>query len=339
MNTLKYCYYSKKQKTFAFLGFSAIDDFHVSRVQFPITISDSSGPHRFTNENALISYCVEHNRQVEKEYEETFKIEPPYLLSPYIDHDGSIVYYVHYRDRGLIFEDMHVMPKLDKNIWDIAEDAPIYEFLRRHRDQLFDSAMMTKFHKFALENEVFSPCRAAFGRARFAVKLGNRISIAEVRGCPGRIEPERFFLNFDSKAESNKEVFEYYNISREYLSDLFNIDTTKGDWPYSVEQTVYDIINYINSIKYANCSISQGIIIQGNVVKYQTETFTIKQTKNSKWYLCGDINSILEMFGLDSKDKLRPYINNILGEKKRSGVFPECETREEIEKLITSITT
>lgn len=337
MNTLKYCYYSKKQKTFAFLGFSSIDDSHISRVQFPITISDSSGSHRFINENALISYCVEHNRQVEKKYEETFKIEPPYLLCPYIDHDGSIEYCVYYRDRGLVFEDMHVMPELDKNIWDIAEDAPIYEFFKRHRGQLFDSAMMIQFHKFALENEVFSPCRAVFGRARFAVKIGDRISIAEVRRCLNREEP--CFLNFDSKAESNKEVFKYYNISREYLSDLFHIDTTKGDWPYSEEQIVYDIINYINSTKYANCSIPQGIIIQGNVVKYQAETFTIEQTKNSKWYLCGDINSILEMFGLDSKDKLRPYVNNILGEKKRSGVFPECETREEIEKLITSITT
>lgn len=337
MNTLKYCYYSKKQKTFAFLGFSSIDDFHISRVQFPITISDSSGPHRFTSENALVSYCAEHNRQVEKEYEETFKIEPPYLLQPYIDHDGSIAYYVYYRDRGLIFEDMHVMPKLDKDIWDIVEDAPIYEFFRRHRGQLFDSAMMIQFHKFALENEVFSPCRAFFGRTRFAVKLGDRISIAEVYRCPSR--EESCFLSFDGEAESNKEVFKYYNISREYLSDLFHIDATKGDWPYSAEQTVYDIINYINSTKYANCSIPQGIIIQGNVVKYQSTTFTIKQTKNSKWYLCGDINSILEMFGLDSKDKLRTYMNSILGEKKRSGIFPECETREEIEKLITSITT
>lgn len=63
---------------------------HISHV--PITISDSSGPHRFTNENALVSYCAEHNRQVEKEYEETFKIEPPYLLQPYIDYDGSIMF-------------------------------------------------------------------------------------------------------------------------------------------------------------------------------------------------------------------------------------------------------
>lgn len=337
MNTLKYCYYSKKQKTFAFLGFSSIDDFHISRVQFPITISDSSGPHRFTSENALVSYCVERNQQVEKEYEETFKIKPPYLLRPYTVHDGSMEYYVYYRDYRLIFEDMGVMPELEKDIWDIVEDAPIYEFFRIHRGQLFDSAMMIQFHKFALEKEVFSPCCATFGRTRFAVKLGNRISIAEVRRCICR--EEYCFLNFDSRAESNKEVFKYYNISREHLSDIFHIDTTKGDWPYSEEQIVYDIINYINNTKYANCSIPHGIIIQGNIVKYQSATFTIEQTKNSKWYLCGDINSILEMFRLDSKDKLRTYMNSILGEKKRSGVFPECETREEIEKLITSITT
>lgn len=337
MNTLKYWYYSKKQKTFAFLGFSSINDFHISRVQFPITISDSSGPHRFTSEDALILYCVEHNQQVEKEYEETFKIKPPYLLHPYTVYDGSIEYYVYYRGHGLIFEDMNVMPELEKDIWNVVENAPIYEFFIIHRGQLFDSAIMTQFHKFALEKEVFSPCRAAFGRARFAVKLGDRISIAEVRRCIGR--EEYCFLNFDSKAESNKEIFKYYNISREHLSDFFRIDTTKGDWPYSAEQIVYDIINYINMTKYANCSIPQGIIIQGNVVKYQYVTFTIEQTKNSKWYLCGDINSILEMFRLDSKDKLRTYMNSILGEKKRSGVFPECDSREEIEKLIASITT
>ena len=336
MNTLKYWYYSKKQKTFAFLGFSSIDDFHISRVQFPITISDSSGPHRFTSEDELVPYCVEHNLQVEKEYEETFKINPPYLLRPYTVHDGSIEYCIYYRGHGLIFEDMHVMPELEKDIWNVVENAPIYEFFSNHRGQLFDSAIMTQFHKFALEKEVFSPCRAVFGRARFAVKLGDRISIAEVRRC-GRAE--YCFLNFDSKAESNKEVFEYYNISREHLSDFFHIDTTKGDWPYSVEQIVYDIINYINMTKYANCSIPQRIIIQGNVVKYQYATFTIEQTKNSKWYLRGDINSILEMFRLDSKDKLRTYMNSILGEKKRSGVFPECDSKEEIEKLIASITT
>lgn len=337
MNTLKYWHYSKKQKTFAFLGFSSIDDFYISRVQFPITISDSSGPHRFTSENALVFYCVEHNKQVEKEYEEKFKIKPPYLFRPYVNFTGNVSTYIRYRDCGFIFEDMHVMPELNKDIWDIVEDAPVYEFFRIHRGQLFDSAMMTKFHKFALEKEVFSPRRAVFGRARFAVKLGDRISIAEVRRCLSRAEP--CFLNFDSKAGSNKEVFKCYNIPRETLFELFHIDTTKGDWPYSEERKVYDIINFINKTKYANYSIPQGIIIQGNVVKYQSATFTIKQTKNSKWYLCGDINSILEMFRLDSKDKLRTYMNSILGEKKRSGVFPECETREEIEKLITSITT
>lgn len=337
MNTLKYWHYSKKQKTFAFLGFSSIDDFYISRVQFPITISDSSGPHRFTSENALVSYCVEHNKQVEKEYEEKFKIKPPYLFRPYVNFTGNVSTYIRYRDCGFIFEDMHVMPELNKDIWDIVEDAPVYEFFRIHRGQLFDSAMMTKFHKFALEKEVFSPRRAVFGRARFAVKLGDRISIAEVRRCLSRAEP--CFLNFDSKAGSNKEVFKCYNIPRETLFELFHIDTTKGDWPYSEERKVYDIINFINKTKYANYSIPQGIIIQGNVVKYQSATFTIEQTKNSKWYLCGDINSILEMFRLDSKDKLRTYMNSILGEKKRSGVFPECETREEIEKLITSITT
>lgn len=337
MNTLKYWHYSKKQKTFAFLGFLSIDDFYISRVQFPITISDSSGSHTFTSELSLAFYCVEHNKKVEKEYEKTFKIKPPYLLRPYVNFTGNVSTCIRYRDRGFIFEDMHVMSELDKDIWDIVDDVPVYEFFKRHRGQLFDSAMMAKFHKFALEKEVFSPRRAVARRARFAVKLGDRISIAEIRMCLRRAEP--CFLNFDSKAESNKEVFECYNIPRETLSELFHIDTTKGDWPYSEERKVYDIINFINRTKYANCLVPQGIIIRGNVVKYQSVTFTIEQTKNSKWYLCGDFDKILKMFGLNNKDELKTYMNSILGEKRRSGVFPECETREEIEKLITSITT
>lgn len=43
------------------------------------------------------------------------------------------------------------------------------------------------------------------------------------------------------------------------------------------------------------------------------------------------------MFKLDSKDKLRTYMNSILGEKKRSGVFPECDSREEVTKLLKTI--
>lgn len=34
MNTLKYWYYSKKQKAFAFLGFPSIDDSHISRSNY-----------------------------------------------------------------------------------------------------------------------------------------------------------------------------------------------------------------------------------------------------------------------------------------------------------------
>ena len=67
--------------------------------------------------------------------------------------------------------------------------------------------------------------------------------------------------------------------------------------------------------------------------------FTIEQNKKGKWYLKGDIDGIFHMFKLSSSAELKVYVNNILGMKRRSGVFPECETREEIEKLITSITT
>ena len=85
--------------------------------------------------------------------------------------------------------------------------------------------------------------------------------------------------------------------------------------------------------------MSQKISIENNVITCQFGMFTIEQNKNGKWYLKGDINDILHMFNLGTVAELKVYVNNILGVKRRAGVFPECETREEIEKLITSIAT
>lgn len=333
---LKYWYYSKKSKNLIKLGFSSINDWTITLVSFPFTYLTPCESYKFETERDLVFFCDDHNREVKKKYNEIYKIKPPYLLRTFLDFAATDVACIFiYKGHGLLFKDMQAIPELNRAVWNPKDDAPIYDFFKECDDELFNVAFLLKLHKFALENEVFSPRRTNFGRARFAMKLGDRISIAEVRMCLRRVGP--CFLSFDGEAESNKEVFKYYNISREYLSDLFHIDTTEGDWPYSAEQTVYDIINFINNTKYANYSIPQRIIIQGNVVKYQSATFTIKQTKNSKWYLCGDINSILEMFKLDSKDKLRTYMNSILGEKKRSGVFPECETRDEIFKLLDKV--
>ncbi len=337
MSKLEYSYYSPKNKTFINLGFSSPRDYRISYVQFPFS---PDAFHTSYSETDLALYCAENNKRIEREYEETFKIKPPYLLSLCINHDGSITCYIRYKDHWITFDDMYVMPKLYEGTWDIVDDAPVYEFFKRHRDQLFDSAMMVKFHKFAMEKEVFSPLPRYCGRIRFLVKMGDHVVNAELckslsrRPCPYFLQ----FANCGDGLETNAQVFRYYDIPKENLLHILGVRQTQGDWPYSEESKVYEIINYINRIRYANFSQFQGITIQDNVVKCSFGKFTIEQTKNSTWYLCGDLDNILRMFKLNSKDELKAYMNGVLGEKRRSGVFPECETKEEIIKLIETIT-
>lgn len=337
MSKLEYSYYSPKNKTFVALGFSSPRDYRISYVQFPFS-PDAS--HTFYSETDLVLYCADNNRRVEGWYEETSKIKPPYLLRPFINYVGDALFGIKYRDRGLTFEDMRVMPELARDVWDTVDDAPVYEFFKRHRDQLFDPAMMVKFHKFAMEKEVFSPLPRYCGRIRFSVKMGDHVVNAELCKSLSR-RPRPYFLQFANCGdglETNAQVFRYYDIPKENLLHILGVRQTQGDWPYSEESKVYEIINYINRIRYANTSQLQEITIRDNVVMCSFGTFTIEQTINSTWYLRGDLDNILRMFKLNSKDELKAYMNGVLGEKRRSGVFPECETKEEIIKLIETIT-
>ena len=337
MSKLEYSYYSPKNKTFVNLGFSSPRDYRISYVQFPFS---PDAFHTFYREVDLVLYCAENNKKVEEEYEETFKIKPPYLLRPFINAVGDMLFCIKYRDRSLTSGDMQVMPELDKDVWDTVEDAPLYDFFHRYQNVLFDPMIIVKFHKFAMEKEIFSPLPKFAGRIRFSVKLGDHITTAQVYRSMRR-DHDPYFLSFeccDDGLETNAQVFRHYDIPKESLLPILGVRQTQGDWPYSEESKVYEIINYINRIKYANFSASQEITIQGNVVKCSFGKFTIEQTNTSKWYLCGDLDNILRMFKFNNKDELKAYMNGVLGEKRRSGVFPECETKEEIIKLIETIT-
>ena len=165
------------------------------------------------------------------------------------------------------------------------------------------------------------------GKRTFSVKIKNQVYRAEVNH-PGK----SYFLHFYNI--SNDAVFKYYKIPNKIIAILFSV--REGLWPYSDEKTLYDIIDFINELKYA--CLPQKIIISDNVITCQFGMFTIEQNKKGKWYLKGDIDGILHMFNLSTAAELKVYVGNILGVKRRAGVFPECDTKEEVIKLLNKIT-
>lgn len=332
MPDLKYWYYSKKSKHLIKLGFSSTDDWTMTLVSFPFTYSTSCESYKFEKERDLVFFCNEHNRKVEKKYNEIYKIKPPYILRPFLDYAAENVMCLFiYKGRGCMFKDMQPIPDLNRGIWNSKDDALVYDFFKECGNELFNVAFLLKFHKFALENTIFTPEIALNGKIAFSVKIKNQVYHARVHD--GYHTGKSYFLHFCNI--SNDAVFKYYKIPHKTISDLFSVE--EGLWPYSDEKTLYAIIDFINESRYA--CLPQKISINDNVITCQFGTFTIEQNKKGKWYLKGDIDDILHMFNLRTAAELKVYVGNILGVKRRAGVFPECETREEIEKLITSITT
>ena len=329
---LKYLYYSPKSKYLIKLGFSSTDDWAITLVSFPFTYSTSCKFYKFNTEQDLILFCDEHNREVEKKYNETYKIKPPYLFRTFLDFAARNVACIFiYKGHELLFKDMQPIPGLNREVWNRKDDALVYDFFKEYNGKLFDVAFLLELHKFALENMIFTPEVTLNDKIAFGVKIKNQVYRAEVNG--GYHPGKSYFLHFYNI--SNDAVFKYYKIPNKTISDLFSVE--EGLWPYSDEKTLYAIIDFINELRYA--CLSQKISIEDNVVTCQFGMFTIEQNKKGKWYLKGDINGIFHMFNLGTAAELKVYVNNILGVKRRAGVFPECETREEIEKLITSIAT
>ena len=331
MPDLKYWYYSKKSKHLIKLGFSSTDDWDVTLVSFPFTYSTSCESYKFETERDLVFFCNEHNREVKKKYIKKYKIKPPYILRTFLDYTAENVECVFiYKGHVFEFKDMQPIPDLNREVWNPKDHAPIYDFFKECGDELFNVAFLLKFHKFALENMIFTPEVMLNCKRTFSVKIKNQVYHAEVNG--GYRPGKSYFLHFYNI--SNDAVFKYYKIPDKTISDLFSVE--EGLWPYSDKKTLYDIIDFINELRYA--CLPQKISISDNVITCQFGMFTIEQNKKGKWYLKGDIDGILHMFNLSTAAELKVYVGNILGVKRRAGVFPECETKEEVIKLLNKIT-
>ena len=329
MSDLKYWYYSKQTKLLLRLGFFAFNDHEVDNINFPFTFET----HVFNTEKALVYFCSEHNRKVRTEYEETFKIKPPYILNTYLDYCERVTCVFYYHDRLLMFKDMIAMEEPNRDNWS-TNNAPIYDFLKQYKGMLFDIWMLMRFHFFALKNAVFTPWSAIYDERRFNVKMKGSEFMASVHRNYLR-EAKLYFLHFSNAV--NGDIFRYYHISHSELAQFFHGEDMVGDWPFSDEKTLYNIINYINRTTYANIIVEE-ISIEDNVVQSQFGNFTIEQNKQGKWYLKGDIGGILKMFRLSNIVELKTFVNDTLGAKRRSGVFPECETKEEIIELLNKTT-
>ena len=106
--------------------------------------------------------------------------------------------------------------------------------------------------------------------------------------------------------------------------------------------SVYTTISFMDFIRKLNSSIyltnREKIELNGDQIIYGNNKLSIKQSPtNNKWFIAGPFDLILSMFGAETRAELDEYISKQIGKKRRNGVFPNCDSRDEIIKLIESL--
>ena len=281
-------------------------------VAFPLAI-DGKLTH---NDGEVVRAINKHNQRTYKRYVERFKIRPPYYIENAPNTLGMINALVTYKGRSLLL----------KEYMCVDEYNDVAPFFAKNAYVKFNIYYMIELHKYILDNQII--CPDGYNSGRFSVAILDKSYIANVIVPLNR---ERCFLAM--QGGSNGAIFRHYRIAKTKVLEVLGIDQWYGDWPETTEGKVYELINYINECR--NSGSNPGKVgIEGNEIITDFARLEIKQSKNGKWYISGSLEDILKLFHIDDQVKLKQMVNNLFGSKRRAGVFPELDSRDDVIKLI-----
>lgn len=204
---------------------------------------------------------------------------------------------------------------------------PCFENIHR---TCFDVETMLQFHHKFMASVIFRGGYDSKG-IYYIVHFGGDFFF-------GRIAKDEyaqtFYLNIQD-GRTNGYVFKYLNITREKIARYLPNQEWYGGWPQTTEDNLFAIMRYINH-NYISF-VKEGLVITEDSVKSNNKVYPFKQNVKGKWYLSGDIDQILKMLNIESINSLRKIMNLYFGTKNRPGVFPECDTKEELKELIKKI--
>ena len=275
------------------------------------------------NSQDLVDLVNEHNGRVYNGYQDEYKIKPPYFIKHAYDTDENVGVYV-----SIIYKKVSFLFYKDMDMEnEFGNCSFIKPFFSEHKDLKFCDFYMKKLHEFIMNNQIVRPDpRPDY----FNVVMKGKIYTAHIY----RENINHCFLSFS--LTENRYVFDCYNIGEDEVLNVLGISEWQGDWPETPESLVYVLLDYINENRMAEPVIDR-LKIDGNKIITSFAEFEIKQTKTGKWYIRGNIEQICLLFKVPDNMGLKHLVNKILGNKIRRGVFPECDSREEVTKLLKMI--
>lgn len=276
----------------------------------------------FEAEDEFIQAVSDFNMSMAQRYFDKFKILAPYRL------ECQLLFY----PIGMTEYNIYISACDRCYRFTYDKDTPVnfteFARIRNIEPGIFNLRYMLDLHTALLNSVVF---RAGYDRNKlcYTVNCGENSFCAHI--AKSRTRGNCYFLDFSPNILNNY-IFEYYNVNRQDIRDLLTVSSWNGKWPEDIESTIYAIMQYMNRTYIANANFSFGI--DDDAVMFNGTRYPFKQTKKGGWFLSGNIEKILQMFNLDSVDSLRKTAKLYLGAKNRPGVFPECDTKEELINLI-----
>lgn len=266
------------------------------------------------NDGEVVMAINKHNQRTYKRYIEKFKIRPPYYIENVLGVCYMINAIVTYKGKSLLLKEYMRVDEYN----DVAPFFAKYDYAK------FNICYMIGLHKYILNNQIIRPSQ--YNNGRFSVMILNKCYIANVE-----VSLDHCFLNI--QGISNGVVFNHYKIGKAKVLEVLGIDKWYGDWPETTEDKVYELINYINECRNSSTKPDK-VEISGNEIITDFARLEIKQSKNGKWYISGSLENILKLFHIDDQVELKQMVNNLFGSKRRAGVFPELDSRDDVIKLI-----
>ncbi len=283
---------------------------------------------KYKNTEELLRFISRENEKTCKKYREKYGIKAPYLITQCtFNTTCSICIRTHNSESYAVFlfEDEAQLPECITK-----REVPVFRNADIKAGDRFGLKTLIKLHNSIVSNYVVRPVTCFDRPDRYVAKVNGTFYDVQI----ARVTDKCFYLQFSTIPSTR--IFEYYNIKFAEYEPLISHDfrLMDGYIPVDNKENILKIIDFINSKR---CAMEYAsFIIKGDTVISNGCMFKITQTPTGKWYVKGRMDDFPKVFKCSGMKEIREFAIKLFG-RRTTGVFPECNTREELLTLIEKI--
>ena len=283
---------------------------------------------KYKNIEELLRFISRENEKTCKKYKEKYGIQAPYLITQCTSNTTySICIGTHNCESHnvFLFEDGAQLPECITK-----REVPVFRNADIKVGDRFGLKTLIKLHNSIVSNYVVRPVTYFDLSDTYVAKINGTLYDARI----ARVTDKCFYLQFSTIPSTS--IFEYYNIKFAEYEPFISHDFRfmDGCIPVDNKESILKILDFINSkrcaMDYASFTIKGDTVISNGCM------FKITQTPTGKWYVKGRMGDFPKVFKCSGMEEIREFAIKLFG-RRITGVFPECNTREELLTLIEKI--